>query len=64
MNNYLRYAIDEKENILVHIDDVANGLECGCLCPHCRQRLVAKNEGTQRNIILHTTAGRIAQGHE
>lgn len=41
---YLTYALD-KEGKLVHIDDVPNGYECGCFCPHCKNPLCAKNGG-------------------
>lgn len=41
---YLTYALD-KEGKLVHIDDVPNGYECGCFCPHCKKPLCAKNGG-------------------
>lgn len=41
---YLTYALD-KEGKLVHIDDVPNGDECNCFCPHCNSPLCAKNGG-------------------
>lgn len=41
---YLTYALD-KEGKLVHIDDVPNGDECNCFCPHCKSHLCAKNGG-------------------
>ena len=34
---------------LVHINDVANGLACGCVCPGCGDRMVAK----QGAITIH-----------
>lgn len=34
---------------LVHINDVANGLGCGCVCPSCGDRMVAK----QGLITIH-----------
>ena len=33
---------------MAHIDDVANGARCGCVCPQCKQALIAKNGGQER----------------
>lgn len=33
---------------VVHVDDVSNGTQCGCTCPHCRSVLIAKNGGHER----------------
>lgn len=30
---------------LVHVDDVPNGEACGCTCPECDSKLIAKNKG-------------------
>lgn len=46
-NTLLAYALNA-ENKLVHIDSVKNGLECGCICPGCKEPLVAKNDGKVR----------------
>ena len=43
----LTYAFSSNGNF-VHIDKVINGLACDCFCPSCKERLVAKNEGTKR----------------
>lgn len=43
----LTYAIDSN-NRLVHIDEVSTGLQCGCICPACKEPLVAKNNGKFR----------------
>lgn len=40
----LTYALD-KSGKMVYIDDVDNGIECNCLCPECKGKLVAKNKG-------------------
>lgn len=34
-----------KNNQLVHVDDVPNGLDCGCTCPECGAPLIARNGG-------------------
>lgn len=47
--NSLPYALNS-HNELVHVDDVPTGKECGCICPHCKAPLVAKNSG---NIKVH-----------
>ncbi|MEE1227307.1 MAG: competence protein CoiA family protein [Bacteroidales bacterium] len=41
---YLTYALN-KDGRLVHIDEVINGNECECFCPHCHSKLCAKNRG-------------------
>lgn len=48
MHRHLKYALDKKTRRIVGVDDVANGLACECLCPDCKQQLVAKNGGTKR----------------
>lgn len=35
---------------LLHIDSVANGLKCECVCPHCHHSLIARNGG---KMITH-----------
>ena len=45
--NLLTYALDSS-NKLKHVDAVENGMACGCVCPCCREKLMAKNGGTKR----------------
>lgn len=40
---------------LVHVDSVANGSACGCVCPSCKQPLIARNGGTK---LVHHFAHR------
>ena len=44
---YLQFAL--KNNELVSIFDVPNGLECGCVCPECGATLIAR-QGSRRTF--------------
>lgn len=46
--NEITYALNS-ENKLVYIDTVKNGLKCNCICPACKEKLVAKNAGRIKN---------------
>lgn len=52
MKAYLTYALNTEGN-LVHIDSVPNGNECGCVCPHCKSELCAKNGGSGEKMVHH-----------
>lgn len=43
----IKYALNADKN-LMFVDDVPNGLECGCVCPGCKEKLIAKNDGKIR----------------
>ncbi len=43
----LTYALNS-DNRLMYINDVPNGLECNCICPGCKEKLIAKNDGKIR----------------
>ena len=46
-NKLIKYALDANNN-LMFVDNVPNGLECGCICPGCKEKLIAKNDGKIR----------------
>lgn len=48
---YLTWALNQKGD-LVHVDEVPKGNDCGCICPHCKSALCAKNGGDS-TIMLH-----------
>lgn len=48
MLRLLKYALEKETNRIVGIKDVKNGLQCNCICPHCKEKLVAKNNGSYR----------------
>jgi len=43
--NLLEYAKMENSDVLYHIDEVENGLDCNCICPECGSQLIARNGG-------------------
>ena len=43
--NLLEYAKMENSDVLYHIDEVKNGLDCNCICPGCGSQLIARNGG-------------------
>lgn len=42
----LTYALNA-ENQIKNINEVPNGLECNCICPGCKEPLIAKNWNSQ-----------------
>ncbi len=58
------YAVDSDGN-LAHIDDVPNGLKCGCVCPSCGVPLVAKNGGSKMgHHFAHSNGADCATGYQ
>lgn len=43
---YLLFGL--KDEALIHVSQVENGLNCSCICPSCGAPLVAKNKGRQK----------------
>ena len=48
----LTYGLN-KDNSLVYIEDVPNGLACKCICPCCKESLIAKNNGRKKKREPH-----------
>lgn len=46
MLQLLTYGL--QNGALRHISEVSNGLSCNCICPHCKQALVAKNNSQNK----------------
>ncbi|WP_340618650.1 hypothetical protein, partial [Xenorhabdus entomophaga] len=44
------YALHNDSNTIVHVDSVPNGKRCNCVCKHCGDPLIAKNNG---KIVTH-----------
>lgn len=60
----LNYAINH-DGKLVFIDDVANGLACNCICPHCKSHLIARNQGRKKqHHFAHEGNSDCGKGYE
>lgn len=42
-----------KDNELVTIDEVDSGLKCNCVCPQCKQRLIARKGEVKEHHFAH-----------
>lgn len=60
--NDLIFAI--REGMLVSIDDVEKGAQCGCICPSCGEKLVAKKGNIKAHHFAHITGSNCAYGYE
>ena len=49
MNELILSWAEDANGRMVHVDNVPNGLNCGCTCPCCHERLVAR----QGAILTH-----------
>ncbi|NGP75148.1 hypothetical protein G3570_00775 [Balneolaceae bacterium YR4-1] len=48
MSGNIKLPFGLKGDKICHISNVTNGLSCGCECPNCGKKLVAKNNGTEK----------------
>lgn len=54
MSNGLVFSWAEDVNgKLVHVDNVSNGLECNCICPHCKEKLLARHGDIREHGFAH-----------
>ena len=43
---------------IVHVDEVPRGLQCGCSCPHCHERLMARHGDVREHGFAHHSDNR------
>ena len=51
MEQNIFYAL--KDNKLIHISNVENGLKCGCICPSCKGKMIAKKGKIKVHHFAH-----------
>lgn len=50
----------EKDGRMVHIDSVPRGLNCGCVCPYCHEKLLARHGDIREHGFAHHSDNREA----
>lgn len=58
----LEYAL--KSNKLVHISEVDSGFKCGCICPCCGAKLIARKGNKVVHHFAHYNADECFKGYE
>lgn len=58
--NYLFSWAQNKDGKMVHVDDVPNGLGCDCICPHCKEQLLARHGEINEHGFAHHSKTRKA----
>lgn len=54
MSNDLVFSWAENaEGRMVHVDDVPRGLRCDCICPNCREKLMARHGDVREHGFAH-----------
>src|SRR5436305_2103445 len=60
----LKLPFGLRDGLLLHVDEVSQGLACGCVCPGCRQRLIARKGQVTKHHFAHHHGGSCATGLE
>ena len=60
---YLTYAVDSNGK-LVHVDDVPKGKACGCFCPNCKGRLLARQGEKRKPHFSHLSGTECEHAYE
>lgn len=48
-NNFVFSWAEDAQGKMVHVDDVPRGLACGCVCPCCHEKLLARHGDVKDN---------------
>ncbi|WP_202194108.1 competence protein CoiA family protein [Parabacteroides distasonis] len=44
---------ENEQGKMVHVDDVPRGIQCGCRCPYCHERLLARHGEVRQHGFAH-----------
>lgn len=58
MNEMVFSWAQDANGLMVHVDDVPNGLKCGCSCPNCKERLQARHGDVRAHGFAHHSDNR------
>lgn len=51
--NFVFSWAENADGKMVHVDDVPQGLECNCRCPHCHEKLIARHGDVREHGFAH-----------
>ena len=49
---------EDKRGKMVYVDDVPNGIACNCICPYCRESLIARHGSERAHGFAHASKER------
>lgn len=52
-NSFIFSWAENADGKMVHVDSVPNGLQCKCVCPHCREQLLARHGQNNEHGFAH-----------
>ncbi|MFI3253844.1 MAG: competence protein CoiA family protein [Eubacteriales bacterium] len=53
-----------KNGELIHVDQVESGEKCGCFCPACHGKLIARKGAVKRHHFAHKAEGNCSHAYE
>lgn len=53
MNELVFSHAENAQGIMVHVDDVPQGLKCSCVCPYCKEKLIARHGEIRKHGFAH-----------
>ena len=57
-NNFVFSWAEYAQGKMVHVDDVPRGLACGCVCPCCHEKLLARHGDVKEHGFAHHSDNR------